>query len=46
MKVLPQALGITDAAFNIAPDHNAKAQILQNAVAIGIALGLAVSRRY
>lgn len=39
----PIVLGITDAAFNIAPDFNAKAQIPQNAVAAGIALGLAVS---
>ena len=46
MKAFPQALGITDAAFNIAPDHNTRAQILQNAVAIGIALGLAGSRLY
>ena len=36
----PKLLGITDAAINIAPDLNAKAQILQNAVEIFHLLGI------
>jgi phosphate acetyltransferase len=32
LSTYPKLLGITDAAINIAPDLNAKAQILQNAV--------------
>lgn len=37
---LPKPLGITDAAINIAPDLNAKAQILQNAVELFRLLGV------
>lgn len=37
----PKLLGVTDAAINIAPDLNAKAQILQNAVDIFHLLGIA-----
>jgi phosphotransacetylase len=33
-------LGVTDAAINIAPDLNAKAQILQNAVELFLLLGI------
>lgn len=36
----PKMLGITDAAINIAPDLNAKAQILQNAVELFQLLGV------
>ena len=36
----PKLLGITDAAINIAPDLNAKAQILQNAVDLFHLLGV------
>lgn len=36
----PKLLGITDAAINIAPDLNAKAQILQNAVDLFKLLGI------
>ena len=36
----PKLLGITDAAINIAPDLNAKAQILQNAVELFQLLGI------
>ena len=36
----PKILGITDAAINIAPDLNAKADILQNAVALFHLLGV------
>ena len=36
----PKLLGITDAAINIAPDLNAKAQILQNAVEVFHLLGI------
>ena len=36
----PKLLGITDAAINIAPDLNAKAQILQNAVELFHVLGV------
>jgi phosphotransacetylase len=36
----PKLLGITDAAINIAPDLNAKAQILQNAVELFHLLGV------
>ena len=36
----PKLLGITDAAINIAPDLNAKAQILQNAVELFHLLGI------
>jgi phosphotransacetylase len=36
----PKLLGITDAAINIAPDLNAKAQILQNAVGLFHLLGV------
>lgn len=36
----PKLLGITDAAINIAPDLNAKAQILQNAVDLFRLLGV------
>jgi phosphotransacetylase len=36
----PKLLGITDAAINIAPDLNAKAQILQNAVELFQLLGV------
>ena len=36
----PKLLGITDAAINIAPDLNAKAQILQNAVDLFGLLGV------
>jgi len=32
LRSYPKVLGITDAAINIAPDLNAKAQILQNAI--------------
>lgn len=37
----PKLLGITDAAINITPDLNAKAQILQNAVELYHLLGVA-----
>lgn len=37
---LPKLLGITDAAINIAPDLNAKAQILQNAIDLFHLLGV------
>lgn len=37
----PKLLGITDAAINIAPDLNAKAQILQNVVELFHLLGIA-----
>lgn len=37
----PKLLCITDAALNIAPDLNAKAQILQNAVELTHAIGIA-----
>jgi phosphotransacetylase len=36
----PRLLGITDAAINIAPDLNAKAQILQNAIEFFHLLGI------
>lgn len=36
----PKLLGVTDAAINIAPDLNAKAQILQNAVDLFHLLGV------
>lgn len=36
----PKLLGVTDAAINIAPDLNAKAQILQNAVDLFHLLGI------
>jgi phosphotransacetylase len=36
----PKLLGITDAAINIAPDLNAKAQILQNAIDLFHLLGV------
>lgn len=36
----PKLLGITDAAINIAPDLNAKAEILQNAVELFHLLGI------
>ena len=36
----PKLLGITDAAINISPDLNAKAQILQNAVELFHLLGI------
>jgi phosphotransacetylase len=36
----PKLLGITDAAINIAPDLNAKAQILQNAIEMFHLLGI------
>ncbi len=36
----PRLLGITDAAINIAPDLNAKAQILQNAIDLFRLLGV------
>lgn len=36
----PRLLGITDAAINISPDLNAKAQILQNAIDLFRLLGL------
>lgn len=36
----PKLLGITDAAINIAPDLNAKAQIIQNSVQLFKALGV------
>lgn len=36
----PKLLGITDAAINIAPDLNAKAQILQNAVDLFHLIGI------
>jgi phosphotransacetylase len=36
----PKLLGITDAAINIAPDLNAKAQILQNAIDLFVLLGV------
>lgn len=36
----PKLLGITDAAINIAPDLNAKAEILQNAIAVFHLLGI------
>lgn len=36
----PKLLGITDAAINIAPDLNAKAQILQNAIDLFHLLGI------
>ncbi len=40
----PKLLGITDAAINIAPDLNAKAQILQNAVELFHLLGVATPK--
>ena len=40
----PKLLGITDAAINIAPDLNAKAQILQNAVDFFHLLGVETPR--
>lgn len=40
----PKLLGITDAAINIAPDLNAKTQILQNAVALFHLLGIEVPK--
>jgi phosphotransacetylase len=40
VSTLPKLLGITDAAINIAPDLNAKAQILQNAVELFHLLGV------
>ena len=36
----PKLLAITDAAINIAPDLNAKAQILENAIALARLLGI------
>ena len=36
----PKLLGITDAAINIAPDLNAKAEILQNAVELFTIIGI------
>lgn len=36
----PKLLGVTDAAINIAPDLNAKAEILQNAVELFVLLGI------
>ncbi len=36
----PKLLGITDAAINIAPDLNAKAEILQNAVELFTLIGI------
>jgi phosphotransacetylase len=40
----PKLLLITDAAVNIAPDLNAKAQILQNAVDVARAIGIATPK--
>jgi phosphotransacetylase len=40
LRSYPKALGITDAAINIAPDLNAKAQILQNAIDFFHLLGI------
>ena len=40
----PKVLGITDAAINIAPDLNAKAQILQNAIDFFHLLGIEVPK--
>jgi phosphotransacetylase len=40
----PKVLGITDAAINIAPDLNAKAQILQNAIDFFHLLGIDVPK--
>jgi phosphotransacetylase len=40
----PKLLCITDAAVNIAPDLNAKAQILQNAVEVARAIGIEMPR--
>jgi phosphotransacetylase len=40
----PKLLCITDAAVNIAPDLNAKAQILQNAVQVTRAIGIATPK--
>lgn len=40
----PKLLGITDAAINIAPDLNAKSQILQNAVELFHLLGVAMPK--
>jgi phosphotransacetylase len=40
----PKVLGITDAAINIAPDLNAKAQILQNAIEFFHLLGIDVPK--
>jgi phosphotransacetylase len=40
----PKLLGISDAAINIAPDLNAKAQILQNAVELFHLLGVATPK--
>lgn len=40
----PKLLCITDAAVNIAPDLNAKAQILQNAVEVTRAIGIATPK--
>jgi phosphotransacetylase len=40
----PKLLCITDAAVNIAPDLNAKAQILQNAIEVARAIGIETPR--
>jgi phosphotransacetylase len=40
LRSYPKILGITDAAINIAPDLNAKAQILQNAIEFFHLLGI------
>lgn len=40
----PKLLGITDAAINIAPDLNAKAQIMQNAVELFHLLGVKIPK--
>lgn len=40
LRTYPKLLGVTDAAINIAPDLNAKAQILQNAIDFFHLLGI------
>lgn len=44
LRSYPKVLGITDAAINIAPDLNAKAQILQNAIDFFHLLGVGMPK--
>ena len=44
LRSYPKVLGITDAAINITPDLNAKAQILQNAIEFFHLLGIGVPK--
>jgi phosphotransacetylase len=43
-RIYPKALLVTDAAFNIAPDLAAKRAILENAIALAHALGVAMPK--